>query len=244
MGKKKASNETDQLIADLNKMEAEVTVTAEEVENMDIAPPYASEQWSDYVMSKFTSDELDDGKPKVVGLRRVARTLLGVIKSSKPVSVQYIDGRAIVSWVVVIDMGDNGGLCEFGGAADGAKDNLAAETYSVFPTAMAEVRAEARALKRALQINVVSAEEIAPKNSENTPNITAPEMQDKISPVQIKFLSSRCNTLNIELNELIKQFGEYNSVEDLNREIASKLIALINDYQSGKVEIPQTLRKG
>ena len=41
-------------------------------------PAYGSEDWHDYVMSKFHDSEMYNGNPLTVGLRRVAEQLLGV----------------------------------------------------------------------------------------------------------------------------------------------------------------------
>lgn len=228
MAKKKASTEVfDTITVDSGS-------SPEDIDTLEIRPDYASPQWSDYVLSKFTSDELEDGKPRVVGLRRVVQSLLGNIRSSKPTNVFYIDGRSVVVWEIDIDM--DFGPCTFGGTADASRENLYDETFAVFPTAMAEVRAEARALKRALQINVVSAEEIVkrPATSVDVPVVE----NSKISDIQVKFLTNKCKQLEIS----VTKFAGVDDLASLNRDDAAKLIGLINDYQSGKVQIPVELK--
>ena len=50
----------------------------------DLMPAYGSEDWNEYVMSKFENGELFDGNPTCAGLRRVAEELLGTIVVSRP----------------------------------------------------------------------------------------------------------------------------------------------------------------
>ena len=55
--------------------------------NDDLMPAYGSEDWNDYVMTKFNKSELFDGNPTCAGLRRVAEELLGTIVVSRPAQV-------------------------------------------------------------------------------------------------------------------------------------------------------------
>ena len=56
-------------------------------ENEEERPSIFSDDWNDYVMSHFKSNELIDGNPICAGLRRVAEFLLGEIVDSGPVQV-------------------------------------------------------------------------------------------------------------------------------------------------------------
>jgi hypothetical protein len=226
MAKKKSANVDvfDEIVEDMP--------SATEVSDIvELVPDYASSQWSEYVMSKFNSDELEEGKPKVVGLRRLTETLLGGIHRSVPTNVSFSEGRAIVVWEVQLENGKS-----FGGTADATSANVNDETFAPFLIAMAEVRAEVRALKRALQITVVGAEEIVKRVSSSVE--VAKVENTRISDIQIKFLTSKCKALNIVVDKLTN----VSDVTSLTRDEAARLIALINDYQSGKVSVPEELK--
>ena len=53
----------------------------------DNSPTIGSDDWHDYVMSHFKSNELIDGNPTCAGLRRVAEILLGEIMFSGPTQI-------------------------------------------------------------------------------------------------------------------------------------------------------------
>jgi hypothetical protein len=53
----------------------------------DNIPSYGSQEWHDYIMSKFETKELIDGNPTCAGLRRVAEDVLGSIVISRPVQI-------------------------------------------------------------------------------------------------------------------------------------------------------------
>ena len=58
----------------------------ESVKDIDSRPSMMDDEWSDYVMSHFKSNELIDGNPICAGLRRVAELLLGDIVNSGSIS--------------------------------------------------------------------------------------------------------------------------------------------------------------
>ena len=59
----------------------------QEEEQVDTTPIYGSQEWHDYIMSKFEKRELIDGNPTCAGLRRVAEDVLGSIIVSRPSQV-------------------------------------------------------------------------------------------------------------------------------------------------------------
>jgi len=123
-----------------------------------------SPEWNDHVLSYFEKSELYEGRPLTAGLRRVAELLLGRIVSSRPtqvfapVSGNEI-GRATVVWELVFA---DGSL--FSDVADCWEGNTD-DAFCVFNTATAATRAEGRALRKALRLKTVSAEEMTKKNT-------------------------------------------------------------------------------
>ena len=79
---------SDTLSTDLFDKEAlEKEEDTKETEQDMTMPAYGSEDWHDYVMSKFHDSEMYNGNPLTVGLRRVAEQLLGDILVSRPTNI-------------------------------------------------------------------------------------------------------------------------------------------------------------
>lgn len=215
----------------------------DELYNPD-APSFSSPEWNDYVMSHFRSDELIDGNPITAGLRRVAELLLGDVIESGPVQVFPSEdgngpGRATVVYRVVFDWMHTGMTRAFSEVADvwhGNTDDL----FCAHPVATASTRAEGRALRKALKIRVVAAEELAKKDIvevvKRTVSVSTDgnyDPDDRISLQQISFIDNKCEKLNIDLLSFIN-IGEndYRSINDVTRDSAKKMIRVLNEYQN------------
>jgi len=218
-------------------------------------PEYGSDGWDSYVMSQFKDDELRDGAPLCHGLRRVARNLLGQILYSGPTSVNPATdpngpGRATVVYQVTFLWFD-GTQRVFADVADvwhGNTDDM----FAAHPAAVASTRAEARALRKALAIKKVSADELCSKDmgaivrgSVSTVKVEAPTTgesnpTDLITPAQKNFLGVLCSKLDINVLKLIESTG--NVYEKITKDATSKVITKINEYQQKGVElIPKEL---
>ena len=187
MGKKKMSPETAAKIADTISERAADNidfdsdfeenesgeslyeqVTEEESIEEDV-PSMLSDEWHDYVMSHFKSNELIDGNPVCAGLRRVSELLLGSVIESGPSQVFPATdndgpGRATVVYKIVFDWMHSGLPKTFSEVADvwhGNTDDL----FCAHPVATASTRAEGRALRKALKLRVLAAEELAKRTS-------------------------------------------------------------------------------
>jgi len=224
-------------------------------QNGDLMPVYGSEDWHDFVMSKFHKSELFDGNPVCAGLRRVAEELLGTIIVSRPSQVWPATdpdgpGRATVVFEVVIDWMDSGQLRTFSDVADvwhGNTDDL----FCAHPVATASTRAEGRALRKALKVKCLAAEELAKKDvasivrqSVHTAKPTDGEWKedDNISTPQINFIDAKCKQLNINVIKFINM-GEatYEAIDNVSKKTASKMLGVLNEYQTGTKEIPENI---
>ncbi len=153
--------------SDLFKDVALATPSNTEVGTKDVIQSKVSVtdiEWNDYVMGHFSEKELFDGRPLCAGLRRVAELLLGKIVSSKPTQVfppsntgEEI-GRATGVWEVIFE-----DMSVFSDVADAWEGNTD-DTFCVFNTATAATRAEGRALRKALRLKTVAAEEMTTKS--------------------------------------------------------------------------------
>ena len=215
----------------------------------DNSPAIGSDDWHEYVMSHFKSNELIDGNPTCAGLRRVAEILLGEIVFSGPTQIFPATdpngpGRATVVFTVEFNWMNSGMSKSFAEVADvwhGNTDDL----FCAHPVATASTRAEGRALRKALKVRVLAAEELAKKDIVNVVQqsiSTSGEYNpdDRISPQQITFIDNKCKQLDINVIEFINIGAEnYRSINDVKRESGKKMIRVLNEYQNQTTTIPE-----
>lgn len=230
-------------------------------------PKYSSPEWSDFVMSQFTEDELVEGNPNIHGLRRVTELLLGEVAESRIVDYKTspdpgIPGKAVVVYEVVIawalDAGEyldlNVGLPlrKYQGIASAWVGNTDDE-YAVFPEAIAETRAEARALRKALRINKVSADEVTKRDVKQFVEKALKDKDsewnedEKINDMQVNLIKVMCDRLGIDVLKFINKNGDnYTAIEQVTKGVATKMISTLNAYQSNgnDVSIPPSILKG
>jgi hypothetical protein len=212
-------------------------------------PEITDPEWNDYVISLFQDNELMDGMPLAAGLRRVAELVLGPIVFSGPVQVfppanDNAHGRATVVFKVEF----KSGMC-YSEVADCWEGNTD-DAFCAYAVATASTRAEARALRKALRLRAVAAEEITKKNtaqivrdiskSQGTDK-TGGEYEDsaRMSDAQANFISVKCRQLNVNAKTLI---GEVLKVKGkVTKKKASEAIEVLNKYQREPVNIPSSV---
>jgi hypothetical protein len=217
-------------------------------------PSIFSDEWSEYVMAHFKPNELIDGNPICAGLRRVAELLLGDIIESGPEQVfpatdNNGPGRATVVFSVTFNWMNSSSTKTFKEVADvwhGNTDDL----FCAHPVATASTRAEGRALRKALKLRCLAAEELAKKDIveivqqavKQAPTSGEYESDKRISSQQIHFIDNRCNQLDIDVFSFINiGEGEYSNINDVNKDSAKKMIKVLNSYQNGG-EIPDKIK--
>lgn len=222
------------------------------------APYYGSKEWNNYVMSHFEDSELIDGNPNCGALRRVAELLLGEIIDSGPIR-EYAatdpngPGRATVVFQVIFNWFNGGTLKTFREIADcwhGNTDDL----FCAHPSSTASTRAEGRALRKALKVKCLAAEELATKKDvaaivRQSVKIEAPttgeiSTTDKISSAQINFLDVKCKQLDLNAMAFVNDFmkdsnrfpnvrqREYEDIKQLPKVVACKLLEDLNNIQT------------
>ena len=130
----------------------------------DGSPLPTDPKWNDYVLSLFEENELFDKMPLTNGLRRVAELLMGRIVFSGPSQVFPPQsgneiGRSTVVWKIQFEDGST--FCDVADSWEGNTDDM----FCVYSTATAATRAEGRALRKALRLRVVAAEEVTKKDT-------------------------------------------------------------------------------
>ena len=212
-------------------------------------PPITSAEWHDYAMSHFNNNELIDGNPICAGLRRVAELLLGEIIETGPSKVFPATdsdgpGRATVVYKVVFNWFNSGMYKTFSETADvwhGNTDDL----FCAHPVATASTRAEGRALRKALKLRVLAAEELAKKDIvEIVQQAVRTESGDqRISPQQVQFVDNKCSQLDINAMQFINMGqNTYKSINDVDKDCAKKMITMLNGYQNGTTEISENIK--
>jgi hypothetical protein len=196
-------------------------------------------EWTDYVLSLLSDDEKIAGNPTTDGLRRVFEIALKCrIISSTSTVVQSPspdnEKRATVVHSICFYLNEasqdpNGlNVVTIDGSADVYWGNCD-KIYRNHPVAVAETRAEGRALRRALKLRkVVAAEELA-ADVEDHPD---QNNVSKITNNQINFIDVISKRLNINVSKLLEQQNlDHNNVYSLSHEDAVAVIRLLSKYQ-------------
>ena len=215
--------------------------------NDQIVPPLPTDPaWNDYVMAQFVPEELQDGNPTVDGLRRVVELLVGEVSASVTTITQVPNPNngwtATATHNINIRDTDGNGRC-YSGSADAHPDNTE-HPYSKYPTAIAETRAEARALRRVLRLRTIAAEEVASVIN-GTPTSTKIESINDQQLNVIDILANNTRGKNIDVVALAKSIlPSYNSIRKLSHDDGITLLTDLNKYQRGEKgfeSVPDTL---
>jgi hypothetical protein len=199
-------------------------------------------------MTLFEPSEMIDGHPLVAGLRRVAEVVLGPIMFSGPTQVFPVQrddhhGRATV--IFTVEFANGMKYAEVADSWEGNTDDM----FCAFAVAIASTRAEARALRKALKIKGVAAEELTKKDTakivreiSTTKQASEGEYDDtsRMSDAQLNFIDVKCKQLNIDGKQLFAQFNA-DSGKKVSKKVASEIIDKLNDFQRDKSSIPEDI---
>jgi hypothetical protein len=189
------------------------------------------EGWTDYVMSLLTDKEKSEGKyPRIPGLRRMVKKFLGPIVTTTTHIAQCPtpENEQRASVVVAVTVLDG----EVYVRADGASDTYWGNTdkpYRNHPVATAETKAEGRALKKLLNIDVLTADEKVDKLEDNILG----ENVGNISQPQLIHLETLCrDKLNVNVAKLVhKFFPDCHNIDTLRHSDALDLFRTLQVYQ-------------
>jgi len=215
------------------------------------APSMLSPEWNEHVLSLFDESELIDGNPLVAGLRRVSELVLGPIVFSGPTQVFPVQrddhhGRATVVFTVEFQSGMR--YSEVADVWEGNTDDM----FCAYAVATASTRAEGRALRKALKIKGVAAEEITSKNTaelvRKASRAASGASQDgdfneeaRMSDAQYNFIDVKCRQLDVNGETLFKQIFSVDSNRKVSKKVASDIIDQLNEYQRDKTSIPESI---
>lgn len=214
-----------------------------------IRPSTSDITWTDYVLGLLSDDEKIKGNPTTDGLRRIFELALNckmiasksqVVQSPSPDNEKRATVVHSVCYLLNPEGSDNDHLntVSIDGAADVYWGNCD-KIYRNHPVAVAETRAEGRALRRALKLRkVVAAEEMA-EEMEDHPDQNS---VSKISNNQINFIDVMSKRLNINVVELLRINNiKYDNIYDMHHEEAVSIIRVLSKYQQDMSSIPSEL---
>lgn len=219
-----------------------------EEDNAKDAISRTSPDWSEYVMGFFSEDEVmeKDGNryPTLKGLRRVFCMIYGnpvfsgIINYSAPTD-ENSPGRAYANYELVTRDGTT-----YRGAAEAYPGNINGG-YHVYPLAIAENRAEARTYRKALMLNVVTAEEIGNESSHFTSVLSSSgefNEEEPISDSQMVVIKNKCKELNVDENKFLEFVKKELGVSKLSKKVGLAAIKQISIMSNDPNKIPGDLR--
>ncbi len=206
-----------------------------QVIDMKLNPKMGEEGWTDYVLGLLRKDEMQDGNPTLFGLRRIAQQLIHPIKECRTLVKQIPNPTNNFTSTVVVEITFKDGQL-WSGAADVSKANCM-EEYARHPTATAESRAEGRALRKALGINVHTVDEVG---------ISPVDVNDDglISSNQVSSIDMMATTrLNISVPALLNSLGISDRVTDeLTVKEGIQVLGALQEFFNNPESIPERIK--
>tara|TARA_R110000824_G_C15167090_1_gene672523 strand:- start:598 stop:1344 length:747 start_codon:yes stop_codon:yes gene_type:complete len=204
----------------------------------DIKTP-ADEEWSEYVLDQMHNSELRDGNPTVDGLRRVTERVYGEIiqSTSHVINHNDISGNCTIKHTLVIQKYSTGNIITVDGCVDVKQKNVP-YPFSQHIVATADTRAEGKALRRALKLRVVTAEEM-----QNTSEDDVLAAEENITDQQILAINQMCKRLDINLVEAVKaSCANTESIRSVSNLQGRNLLSSLSEYQRKPKSIPDALK--
>lgn len=230
------------------KIKKEVDQTQEIKEETKTVSPNDLE-WTDHVLSLLSDDEKIAGNPTTDGLRRIFEIALNctVIKAESSVvqapSMENERRATVVHSLTYVLNNRSETQQNYMRTASGAADvywGNCDKIYRNHPVAVAETRAEGRALRRALKLRkVVAAEELAKE-------IDTEHLEEnnigKINNTQINFFDVFGKRLDINLHKLLEKLAIDNrNIYNISYDDAVKTITTLSNYQQTN-DIPSDIK--
>ncbi len=197
---------------------------------LEVTPKMGDEGWTDYVLSLLRKNEMQDGNPTLFGLRRIAQKLLSNIVECRTDIKQIPNPGNNYTATVVVSVKFSYGSTWYG-AADVSSLNCM-EEYAKHPTATAESRAEGRALRKALGINVHTVDEVGLDPVDTHDNSPA-------STNQMSAINSTLGRLNIYTSRLLALLKiNKDSVESLSVKEGIQVLSKLQEFLNNPESIP------
>lgn len=214
-----------------------MSVNQEQEQEQD-RPRKTDDGWHDYVMSQFTEDELVNGNPKYVGLRRVFEKVYAKILNVDNVVIKpplTEDLTATVTCRMECREHDSGDIITQSSSADVSHYNT--ETmFAKHPVSTAETRAEGRTLRKLLGLKTITAEEAMAGDVEN----------QVVNDQTVRGIKNMASKIKVNLDKLLSREAGINltmldnNPNMLTMDQGKRILKLLNEY--GDMGVPTDLR--
>ena len=206
-------------------------VEKEEQLEVDPTPRDRDLGWTQYVLDQLSLEELYNGFPTVDGLRRVTEEIFGNVTSSLTTLLEVPDKdctKCTASHKLVVQK-YNGHEIIVNAVVDVIKSNTP-KPFDKFIVATADSRAEGKAYRRLLKLKILSAEEMN--------NVIEEDTHTLVDPQVITAMANLCKKQDLNLLQIVKQFGgEYKSIDQMPKQVAMKICKIISNNQNDKKEL-------
>jgi hypothetical protein len=207
---------------------------------------YHDIEWNDYVLGLLHDDEKIDDNPTTDGLRRIFEIAMNceiVDSISDVVQSPTIDNEKRATVVHTLAYVLNGDKERNPKTVSGAADVYWGNCDKIFrnhPVAVAETRAEGRALRRALRLRkVVTADELATETEDHPDGANI----SKVSNNQLNFMDVLARRLDISMEKLLNSSGHTDkNVYNIEHSVAVDIIKNLSSYQQDTKNIPSELK--
>lgn len=176
--------------------------------------------------------ENDQGRRIVLlrGLQRLAR--VAGIRESYPESLTHVvgpDGKGVIQCLYITKWNDGS---TFGATADANKGNLNPD-FLAFPTTIAESRAEGRAIRKALGITLLTAEELDTAEGFTGQTKAESGKADSAQVAALEKLLEDSSVVAIDvISEVVKDGREVLDLADLSPSEAVEAMRYLNDQRT------------
>jgi|TARA_A100000172_G_scaffold77394_1_gene61725 hypothetical protein len=224
-------SDLDQIVMDV---EEEIAEAAEGSEDQAIGP--YNPGWSEYVLDHLDDSELRDGNPTVDGLRRVTEEVFGDIITSSSHIYNHDTSRGVctIKHTLQIRKHSTGDIITVDGCVDVNRSNIP-HPFNQHLVATADTRAEGKAIRRALKIRVVTAEEM--QNSDEDDLLAA---EENITDQQILAINQMCKRLDVNLEKAVKSScAGAESVRAVSNLQGRMILSSLSEYQRNPSIIPE-----
>jgi hypothetical protein len=196
-------------------------------------------EWTDYVLSLLSDDEKIMGNPTTDGLRRIFENALDCVvveATSNVIQTPDVSNekRATVTHTLryVLKNYDTNSQDLKNRVVSGSADvywGNCDKIYRNHPVAVAETRAEGRALRRALKLRkVVAAEELA-KDIEDHPDH---DTVTKITNNQLNFMDVLAKRLDVNMTKLLEKLAlSSTNIYNISYSDAVDIVTKLTQYQ-------------
>lgn len=203
-------------------------------------PSETDQEWYDFLIDNLYENELVDGNPTTDGLRRLTEKYFGeILDSESQVIETEHDGnglRCTMKHTLTILKYRNKSCIKVSACVDVDYRGVP-HPFNKHVVATADTRAEGKALRRALKLRVVTAEEAQTQVGEDD----VLSSQDHINDQQVMAINAVCRKYDLNVEKVTKSvYNNVKSIKQLNNLEGQVLMDKITSYQREK-SIPEEL---